>query len=56
MLAENCNLDNLCKKQGCYIMSKAFSISKKTAAIGRHVYFIDIEGHDVPQVSCTEVS
>jgi hypothetical protein len=35
MLAENCNLINLYKKPGYCVMSKAFSISKNTAAVGK---------------------
>jgi hypothetical protein len=32
-LVENCNLDNLWSKPGCHVVSKAFSISKNTAAV-----------------------
>jgi hypothetical protein len=32
-LIENANLDNLYSKPGCHVVSKAFSISKNTAAV-----------------------
>jgi hypothetical protein len=32
-LVENCNLDNLQSKPCCHVMSKAFSMSKNTAAV-----------------------
>jgi hypothetical protein len=28
-----CNLDNLYSKPGCHVVSKAFSLSKNTAAV-----------------------
>jgi hypothetical protein len=31
--AENCNLDNLYSKPECHVVSKTFSVSKKTAAV-----------------------
>jgi len=32
-LDEKCNWDRLCSKPGCHVVSNAFSISKKTAAV-----------------------
>jgi len=30
---ESCNFDTLCNKPGCHVVSKAFSVSKNTAAV-----------------------
>jgi len=41
-LDEKCNLDSLYSKPGCHVVSKAFSISKKTAAVDILLIVIEV--------------
>jgi hypothetical protein len=43
-LIDNSNLDNLYSKPRCHVVSKAFSISKNTAAVD---IIVEVKGHMV---------
>jgi hypothetical protein len=53
-LVENFNLDNLHSKPECHVLSKAFSMSKKTAAVDILLLKLRVRMSVVRAVTCTD--